>query len=244
MPTKVLTSMISSFYADDTSYAASDTLHKSSKLFVANQLQPILTDLEEFCSKWRVGLNSEKTWCLNFFQNTKNNNTPRLWLKGELVKYKTEVKFLGVTFDQKLSYRKHIENLVSRCKKRLNLLKAIRGKDWGANPETIMYTYRTYIRPVLEYGSILFAFAEDNLMKKIQAIETAAIKIAYRLPPWATNFWCYQQVTFQNIVTRIRSQAKQFLEKNSEDELIKPLIEAAKPSVTGLHSAVYKAINW
>ena len=71
-----------------------------------------------------------------------------------------------------------------------------------------MYTYRTFIRPVLEYGSILFAFADDQLLKKIKAIETAAIKIAYRLPPWATNFWCYKQVKFEDIITRIRKQGK------------------------------------
>ena len=140
MPTKVLNSLISSFYADDASYAASDSLHKRSKLFVANQLQPILNDLEAFCCKWRVGLNSNKTWCLNFFQDSKNDNTPRLWLKGELLKYKKECKFLGITFDPKLNYKNHIENLVSRCRKRLSLLKAIRGKDWGAKPETVMYT--------------------------------------------------------------------------------------------------------
>ena len=117
MPTKILSSLVSSFNADDTSYAASDTLHKSSKLFLANQLQRILTDLEDFFSKWRVGLNSEKTWCLNFFQDSKNKNTPRLWLKGELLKYKTECKFLGFHFDQKLTFKTHIETLVSRCKK-------------------------------------------------------------------------------------------------------------------------------
>ena len=120
----------------------------------------------------------------------------------------------------------------------------IRGKDWGANPETIMYTYRTFIRPLMEYGSILFAHGEEKLLKKLQAVETQAIKIAYRLPPWATNFWCYKQVTFENILDRIKTQAKAFLKINSDDDLIKPLIEASKPSMTGLHSAVYKALNW
>ena len=150
MPTKILDSLISSFYADDTSYAASDTLHKSRSTFVADDLQPILTELESFCAKWRVGLNSEKTWCLNFYQNSKNNNSPRLWLKGELLKYKKECKYLGVTFDEKLTFKAHILNVVSRCKKRLNLLKAVRGKDWGASPETILSTYKAFVRPIIE----------------------------------------------------------------------------------------------
>ena len=151
---------------------------------------------------------------------------------------------MGVTFDEDLSFKAHIDNIVSRCKKRLNLLKAIRGKDWGASPETILYTYKSYVRPILEYGSILFAYSEDSLLRKIQAIETQAIKIAFRLPPWTTNFWCYQYANIEPILDRLKSQAKRFLNLNSKDELIEPLIKSAKPSVTGLHSAVFKTLNW
>jgi hypothetical protein len=86
-----------------------------------------------------------------------------------------------VTFDE------HIEDIVSRCKKRLNLLKALCGRTWGASTVTIMYTYKSFIRPILEYGSILYAYSSDDLIKKIQAVETQAIKIAHRLPPWTTN---------------------------------------------------------
>ena len=105
---------------------------------MADHLQPLHTELEEFCAKWRIGINSDKSLCLNFYQNSKNNNSPRLWVKGELLQYKKECKFLGVIFDEKMTFKAHIENIVSRCKKRLNLLKAIRGKDWGASPETIL----------------------------------------------------------------------------------------------------------
>ena len=100
------------------------------------------------------------------------------------------------------------------------------------------------MRPVLEYGAILTAHSDEKLLKKLQAIETDAIKIAFRLPPWTTNFWCYQYINFENILDRLKSQAKQFLKSNSEDELIKPLIEASKMSTKGLHSAVFKTLNW
>ena len=244
MPTKISEEILSSFYADDTSYAASDTQHKSRKNFVSGHLQTILNDLENFCKIWRITLNPGKTWCTNFFLKSSDNNCPRLWLKGELLKYKKEAKFLGFTFDQNLSHKAHILDVVNRCKKRLNLLKAIQGKTWGASPSTILYTYKVYIRPLLEYGSILFAHASDSLLKKIQAIETAAIKIAYRLPPWTTNRWCYSFVNFEKILDRIKSNSKKFLNNYKEDELIKPLIMNAKPSLIGQHSAVFKALNW
>ena len=96
----------------------------------------------------------------------------------------------------------------------------------------------------MEYGCILFAYAKDSLLKKIQAIETEAIKIAYRLPPWTLNSWCYKYINFDNILTRLKIRAKRFLDKNSNDELIKPLIDSAKASMTGQHSAVYKTLEW
>ena len=160
------------------------------------------------------------------------------------IRYQKSFKFIGITFDQSLSFKDHINDISTRCRKRLNLIKAIRGQEWGANPKTLLYTYKTYIRPVLEYGCILFAHANKDLLDKLKAIETKAIKIAFRLPPWTTNTWCYKYICFDNILNRLKSKSKQFLEKNQNDTLIKPLIDSAKPSLTGQHSAVYKTLNW
>ena len=128
--------------------------------------------------------------------------------------------------------------------KRLNLLKTICGRSWGANPQTILYTYRTYIRPVIEYGSVLFAHADSNLLKKIQTIETSAIKIAYDLPPWTINYWCYQMINFEPILQRIKSQAKQFIKTNSDYLVLKPFIENLKPSIYGSHCPIYTVMMW
>ena len=145
MPTEISNDIMSSFYADDTSYSASDNTHKGRKVFVSQHLQRILTNLEIFCTKWRIKLNSDKTWCQNFYIDEANNNTPRLYLNGNLLKYKKTFKFLGVTFDQKLTFSDHINDIVTRAKKRLNLMKALKGQTWGANPETIMSVSYTHL---------------------------------------------------------------------------------------------------
>ena len=134
--------------------------------------------------------------------------------------------------------------MTQKCQKRLNLLKAIRGRNWEASPETIIYTYKSYIRPILEYGCSLFAFEDQSLLKKIQNIETSAIKIAYRLPPWTTNTWCYKLITFDKILDRLQNQARNFLNKNKKDELISPLIAETKASQMGTHSPIYKTLKW
>ena len=151
---------------------------------------------------------------------------------------------LGITFAESLSFKEHILDITNRCQKRLNLLKAIRGREWGASPETIMFTYKRFVRQVLGYGSVFLAHANPELLKKRQAIETEAIKIAYRLPPWTSNTWCYRLVKTENILERLKKQAKIFLLKNQNDDLISPLIKDSKMSIIGQHSPVYKALNW
>ena len=133
---------------------------------------------------------------------------------------------------------------MNRSKKRLNLLKALKGRTWGANPETILYTYKVFVRPILEYSCVLFAHVEQKLLNKIQAIETEAIKIAFHIAPWTSNHWCYSLVDFTPILERIKNLAKKFLDTNNKDELISDLIDSSKASSQGNHSPVYKALNW
>ena len=45
---------------------------------------------------------------------------------------------------KKLIFEEHIKDIVKRAFKRINLLKALKGRDWGASSEIILYTYRTY----------------------------------------------------------------------------------------------------
>ena len=98
--------------------------------------------------------------------------------------------------------------------------------------------------PLLEFGAVLYAYAEDSLLEKIQAIETTAIKIAFDLPLWTLNYWCYKHITFTPILERLKLLAKSFIQKNKKDFLVKPLIEDARPSINGLHSSVFKILNW
>ena len=61
---------------------------------------------------------------------------------------------------------------------------------------------------------------------------------------WTTNFWCYEYSKIENVLDRLKDQAKKFLDSNNKDEIIIPLIEISKMSKIGLHTAVYKTLNW
>ena len=48
-----------------------------------------------------------------------------------------------------------MKDLTAKVYRRLNLLKLLKGTNWGARPYTILKAYKCFIRPVLEYGALI-----------------------------------------------------------------------------------------
>ena len=62
-------------------------------------------------------------------------------------KIEKTVKFIGVIFDQGLTWAAHIDYITDRCKVRLNLMRAISGSTWGASRSILLIVYKALIRP-------------------------------------------------------------------------------------------------
>ena len=86
-------------------------------------------------------------------------------------------KFLGVIFDNKLTYKKHIEELKGKCTKTINLLQVVSHQKWGADRGTKLRLWRALTRTKLEHGSILYSSASKTHLKKLEAVQTKALSI-------------------------------------------------------------------
>ena len=90
-------------FADDTAlWAASKNIKSAAKLF-----QKDLQKLAKWCAKWRIKLNPEKTKVIIFSRSCLiRNPEPILKLYGERLKIFPQVKFLGITFNSNLTFKK------------------------------------------------------------------------------------------------------------------------------------------
>ena len=99
--------------------------------------QSILLEIEQWSKDWGFVINPTKTQVLlvhNQRQAPENNpNFPKLELRGKQLEYKKTAKFLGMLFDKRMSWSPHINDLITRCQRDLNLMKCIRGKEWGTD---------------------------------------------------------------------------------------------------------------
>ena len=136
-----------------------------------------------WCAKWRIKLNPEKTKVIIFSRSVLASKTePNLKLYGETLKLYPQVKFLGITFDSQLTFKKHFEDILDRCNTRYHRLKLLANKNWGPSPSTLIEIYKQCVRPVFEYCSILTIITSDYIISKIQWLQNIFIRLALRLP--------------------------------------------------------------
>jgi len=77
---------------------------------------------------------SSKTVCMHFCRLRSAHPNPELTPNGTLIPVVEQTKFLGVIFDNKLTFLPHIRYLKDKCAKALNLLPSAAHTFWGSRP--------------------------------------------------------------------------------------------------------------
>ena len=160
-------------FADDMGIWA----HATNAKWVKAKLSKALKLIEAWCSKWRIKLNAEKTQLIVFSVGPKPELID-LELFGEPIIQTQTAKLLGILFDRRLSFKDHMKDLMTKVYRRLNLLKLLKGTNWGARPYTILKAYKCFIRPVLEYGSLITGALRESQVKEMQIFQNKCLRLA------------------------------------------------------------------
>src|SRR6266516_3885681 len=149
-------------YADDiTNSTASDCLHK-----IQQNLEDNFMKINEFCQDRDLRINTEKTQCI--LLKLPSKKTPKeleLILDSHIIKAATTVELLGLTIDQHLSFKQHIEKTVNKCH---GLIGVIRKAKHILPLSLLKLSYTALVRPHLENCSLTFASAsKTNLAKAV-----------------------------------------------------------------------------
>ena len=153
--------------------------------FAAKLSRKDLGKLAKWCAKWRIKLNPEKTKVIIFskFPLARKSELV-LKLYGERLKIYPLVKFLDITFDSKLTFEKHFEEILGRCNTRYHRVRLIVNKKWGPSPSTILQIYKQCVRPIFEYVSFSTATTSYTIISKIQRLQNKFIRLALHLPKY------------------------------------------------------------
>ena len=118
-----------------------------------------------------ITFNEAKTVYIQISRKVYPAPKPILRLNGVIVKEVPTHKHLGLTFHQTLTWSDHINNLISKGAKCVGLLHRI-SRD--VPRECLEILYKSMIRPILEYGDIIFDGCTDTSSKRLENVQRQA----------------------------------------------------------------------
>ena len=100
----------------------------------------------------------------------------RLFVNGQIIPCSNEVKLLGITIDNELKFKKHIEDLCKKASYKLHALRRIRGY---LTVEKARILANAFIDSQFNYAPLIWMFAGKTLINKIFKIHHRALQVVY-----------------------------------------------------------------
>ena len=135
------------------------------------------------------------------------------------------MKFLGITFDSKLTFKTQYEDILDRCNTRYHRLRLLVNKEWGPSPATLVQIYKQCVRPIFEYGSLSTITASDLIISKIQQLQNKLIQLALRLPKYICPKLLHDS-TGLYVKDRLLSCAAKSLDRIAQNPLVEESISS------------------
>ena len=163
----------------DPIFQFADDITNSTSANNVEQIETNLTEnfrhIKEFCQELNLKINTEKTQCIILKLPSKKMDKPfELQLDNVLIKSSNAVEVLGLTIDQHLSFKLHIDKKIKKCHGLMGLIQRAR----GTLPQNLLkLSFTALVRPHLEYCSLILAGAAKTNLVKMETVQ----KIASRL---------------------------------------------------------------
>jgi ribonuclease HI len=154
--------------------------------FLNRQLQAAVNKIVKWSDENGFCISTSKTSCVHFCRKRGIHPDPEIQYAGVNINVVKEVNFLGVIFDNKLTFLPHILHLRKKCERSLNILKVLSNTSWGADRNSLLKIYHALIRSKLDYGSVVYGSARRSTLQKLNTVHHSALRIcsgAFRTSP-------------------------------------------------------------
>ena len=213
-----------------------------------------LSRINQWSKEVGLAFSPQKCKVIIFSRKNKLIRHP-VYFGEDILQYTKEVKYLGLSLDERLTWRKHVNNVVEKCNKRIGLLRYLCNKN-NLNQKIAITLYKTLIRPVIEYGIEIYGDVYKTGVKKLESIQhrslTTALgvnRLAHRrhveietgVEPLLLRFDIKIFKTYQRI--RIRKQLKNLIKVKNKNRLKFSSKKSFKEKISDLKKKYKNILN-
>jgi hypothetical protein len=164
----------------------------------ADMVNEDLDRLSQWADKWKVSFSPPKTEEL--LVTTKRNEIihPPLILNETPIKRVPHHKHLGLTLSNDLTWNNHIESITDKANRKLGLLRPLKYK---LNRLSLEQIYKGFIRPVLEYGDIVW-HSPSLMLNALERVQLNAARIVIGATARCSTEGLYTETAWESLSSR------------------------------------------
>ena len=133
-----------------------------------NGLQLMLDTLHNWCQKWRLSVNENKTQVIHF-RKCNVPETKKDFKYGDTILDKTDkYKYLGLQLHYSLGYNETVNPLITSSSRALGMLTSKFYSINGLHHDTYKKLYYTTVVPVMSYGSPIWGYKKYPKFETVQ----------------------------------------------------------------------------
>ena len=145
-------------------------------------MQIINTELNKL-AQWiranKLSLNLQKTKYM-IFSNTIETLPSDIIFDDTPLECVSEIKFLGITVDNKFSWKPHVLNICKTVSRNIGIIKRLK----NCLPVTsLLMLYSSLILPYLNYGILAWGNTHNSLLDKISKLQKKSLRTISNTPP-------------------------------------------------------------
>lgn len=186
-----------------------------------DSLQLMLNTLNDWCSKWRLLINTDKTKIIHFRPVSKEKCQFDFRCGDIAIEITDTYKYLGLWFHEHLDMKFAVNELAKSASRALSALYTKFLHVGGMDYNVFCKLYESLVEPVLFYGAGIWGLSEQ---KKINTVQNKACRYFLGLGKNAANIASQGDMGWTSCIMKQRIEASRLffkVEGTSEDRLVK-----------------------
>ena len=221
-------------FADDIIYLLRIGKRLADMYIARTRIDQFNSEMHQWLNKWRLRMSIKKCSYVLFNKKSAKKKLPfQVKLANEEIEQSSCSVFLGMSFDPMLTFNNNTNQILSKCNKRLSIIKILSAKRWQASKRIQLQIYISLVRSVIEYSAMTLSCLSKQNKIKLERIQRSAIKIIFNLEPDTPTVEVDKLHSLPSIAKRMDDLNEKYFAKAMENKnpLVKEMLEASRLSV-------------
>lgn len=203
-------------FADDTAILSTQkSIEKTTKT-----LQGHLNEIEKWTDSNKIKINTTKCAHITFTLNKRS--TPKIKLNNQELPQAISVKYLGLHLDNKLNWKKHIQEKIKQIKVIRKAMYWLTSRKSKLSVKNKLLIYKIIIKPIWTYGLQIWGMAAKSNIKNLENMQSIILRTILNAQWYVRNDDIRKTLGISTVKEEItkRSRAHQHKIKNHKNSLV------------------------